>query len=45
MNAAKDCGLKFVGRNTPDNIEVFKDTEYKIDDIREILRIIQEIEK
>lgn len=44
MQAAKSTGLCFVGRNTPDNRIIFADVSYKVDNLLQIDKIIQEIE-
>lgn len=41
MKAAAATGLLFIGRNTPENAEVFKDVKYRVDDLREISGIIR----
>lgn len=43
INAAKNMGLQFIGRNTKDNIEVFKDVKYKVDNLLQIEKIIEEM--
>lgn len=42
MKTAATTGLLFIGRNTPENIEVFRDVKYRVDDLREISGIIAE---
>lgn len=43
LNAAESRGLHFIGRNTPDNTDTFKDVRFKIDDIRQIAAIAQSL--
>lgn len=40
MKAAQDTGLVFIGRNTAENAEAFKDVRYRIDDLRQISGVI-----
>ncbi len=40
MRAAVETGLMFIGRNTPENSDVFIDVKYRVDDLREIADII-----
>ncbi len=42
LNAANACRLKFIGRMTDENTEVFKDIRYKITDLRQIEKILEE---
>ena len=42
MKAAAETGLVFIGRNTSENTEVFKDVKYRIDDLRQIEDIVKE---
>lgn len=44
LNSARKTGLHFIGRNTPDNQEIFKDEKYTVDNILEIDKIIRKIE-
>ena len=44
LNSARRTGLYFIGRNTPDNQEIFKNEEYTVDNILEIDKIINKIE-
>lgn len=39
MFAARACGLYFVGRNTPENLQAFQEVQDKIDDLRQLERI------
>lgn len=41
--AAQYVGLQFIGRNTEDNAEAFKDAVYKIDNLLEIEKILGEM--
>lgn len=41
MKAAEATGLLFIGRNTPENAEIFKDVKYRVDDLREISGILE----
>lgn len=41
QNAAKNTGLKFIGRNTEDNVETFMDITYKVDNLLQIEDIIE----
>ncbi len=40
-NAARNTGLRFIGRNTKDNTESFKDVKYKVDNLLQIEKIIE----
>ena len=44
MNAANAKEVCFVGRNTPENQEVFQNVAYKVDDLRQIVSIIQKVQ-
>lgn len=39
-DAAAACGIAFVGRNTPENVEVFRSVENRIDDLRQLEELI-----
>lgn len=41
LKAANRNNLHFVGRNTPENIETFRDIANKVDDLRQIVAMIQ----
>lgn len=43
LKAANSAGIIFAGRSTSENIEIFKDIKYKVDDLREIESIVKEI--
>lgn len=40
MQAAADTGLTFIGRSTAENMGTFRNIKYRIDDLRQINRII-----
>lgn len=42
-NAAYNTGIKFIGRNTEENIEDFKDVVYKVDNLLQIEEILGEM--
>lgn len=42
-NAAAHTGLIFIGRNTPENIDVFRDVIYRVDNLLQIEKIIGEM--
>lgn len=41
--AAQHTGLKFIGRNTEDNREAFQDAPYKVDDLLQMEKILEEM--
>lgn len=41
LKAANRNNLHFVGRNTPENVEAFRDVANKVDDLRQIVAMIQ----
>ena len=41
LNAAKNTGLSFVGRNTADNTAVFEEVRYKVDSLLEMEEILE----
>jgi len=43
LNAARRNHIHFVGRNTPENVGAFRDVVNKVDDLRQIVAIIQEL--
>lgn len=43
MQAAEATGLTFIGRNTPENKEVFNEIRFKVDDLREIEGILKRL--
>ena len=42
MNAAKETELAFIGRNTAENVDVFSNVKYRVNDLRQIEAIIKE---
>lgn len=44
FKAAAKNGVFFVGRNTPENREVFQNVTYKVDDLRQIATIIEKLQ-
>ena len=43
MQAAEATGLTFIGRNTPENKEVFNGVRFRVDDLREIEGILKKL--
>lgn len=43
LRAADQNNIHFVGRNTPENLETFRDITNKVDDLRQLVTIIQEL--
>ena len=43
LHAAESRGLYFVGRNTPDNANVFQNVAFKVDDLRQITSVVQSL--
>ena len=44
LNAAMAKCVYFVGRNTPDNVDVFRNVDFKVDNLKEIERIIGDLD-
>lgn len=43
MNAAAATGVQFIGRNTPENLDVFRGVRYKVDDLMELVGILNNL--